>query len=536
MKRILGSISTKIFLGYAAVLLITIVAAWTLISTTKTVQGQVATFVEQTLPQLSAIKRIGNIVNQWEISAYVLYATQSLDPYDQQRRELKDEMTQALAVFTVGENTVSVQALKSHLTRLNDALENLRRVMAADSIEWDVARDGLGVLSARAKQVGDELSQIQGHISGAATRSSKMIIADMSKTVTLIALLVTSIAIVALLAYVLARKQVVAPICGLAEYLTRVAKKKDLTMQVPPQHSNEVSDAGNSVNELLSVFRGGMVDVSTAILGITQSVDVLNQTATSSDQAVNQMSAEIDHLITDMTTLESQIERGVNCSKSASKSAQKGASQVQEGAEEVNRTAASIDSLASDIESTAERLLALRSSGDQVGGVVSTIADIADQTNLLALNAAIEAARAGESGRGFAVVADEVRTLANRTHQSTVEINAMLEKIVSSITASVNTMESNQKKAKESVDLAQNTVTSLSSIKQTIHSLSAECDEAAALAASARNEVVTVREQVHQFKALGETVATGTDATQSASLSLSDHATSLQSLAGKFKV
>ncbi len=166
----------------------------------------------------------------------------------------------------------------------------------------------------------------------------------------------------------------------------------------------------------------------------------------------------------------------------AAQNAEQTMSEAQSGSQVVEQVKASIGRVTEQTRGLQATMMELGTQAQSIGGVISTINDIADQTNLLALNAAIEAARAGEAGRGFAVVADEVRKLAEKTMVATQEVEQQISSIQSGVQKGIDAAGIMNTSVQEADDLSGRAQESLTSITEVAHRSASSVDAIATAA------------------------------------------------------
>ncbi|QXI26293.1 methyl-accepting chemotaxis protein [Pseudomonas vanderleydeniana] len=351
--------------------------------------------------------------------------------------------------------------------------------------------------------------------------------------------MLSSIAILAFILGIVAAwvitRQVVTPLQYVLLNVDRIAKG-DLGVDFDVSRGDELGDLQRRLNHMIVNLRELIGGIRAGIIQLSSSAEELSAITEQTSAGVNSQKVETDHVATAMNQMAASVQDVARNAVEASMAAAEADRQALEGDNVVAEAAAQIERLAIEVNNSTVAMCNLREESEKIGGVLDVIKSVSQQTNLLALNAAIEAARAGEAGRGFAVVADEVRSLAQRTQQSTEEIQKLISSLQEGTREVSEVMDVSRALTDSSVELTRRAGKALESITQTVSTIQLMNQQIA----SASDQQTVVAEEINRsilnVRDISEQTASASDETAASSVDLARLGHELDRLVNRFRL
>lgn len=224
------------------------------------------------------------------------------------------------------------------------------------------------------------------------------------------------------------------PLANMKYALLALAKGEgDLTYRIELSTRDEFAELVDAINQFIDNVERIVKDVKNSVSSLTVASQKTLDLSIQNQNSVSTQENDIDNVSMSIQEMVVTSEQIANNARDATLSVEESDQNLQLCSDKINHNVDMMASMIEQVNSASSEVTHLEQNTNSILTIVETIGTIADQTNLLALNAAIEAARAGEHGRGFSVVADEVRLLAQRTQESTGEIQTKLNQFINVI-------------------------------------------------------------------------------------------------------
>ncbi|MBA1278653.1 MULTISPECIES: HAMP domain-containing methyl-accepting chemotaxis protein [Pseudomonadaceae] len=452
--------------------------------------------------------------------------------------------------YLMEESEAALQALNQQFDSLNAAITSLEseligpqaerlKILKASANEYVELVKKLPPIVALQQQAHQDMEaifarlyeQAQGII---ASQTSKRAEEAQTKKVQVIGITLLAIALGVLISALIVR-QITQPLNQAVRMAERIGAGDMTGQDVDKRHDEfgQLLDGLGKTRSNLQSLIGHIGGITTQLAAASEELSAVTAQASA---GVNSQRQETDQVATAMHEMTATVQEVARNAEEASGAARRADQQATKGNAVVQRALAQVDRLSAEVTLSAEAMTQLNQETDGISTVLTVINGIAEQTNLLALNAAIEAARAGEAGRGFAVVADEVRGLAQRTQQSTAQIEELISNLQKDARTASGMMDSSSSLAKDTVSLARDVGEELQAITETVSIIQAMNQQIATAAEQQSSVAEEINRSVLNVRDVADQSAEAAQETAASTAQLAQLGSELQTLIGRFKV
>ncbi|SIS06632.1 methyl-accepting chemotaxis protein [Aquipseudomonas alcaligenes] len=369
--------------------------------------------------------------------------------FETQERKVQDILGE-LAVLAKDDAALrnQVERLRSEHQTLGANYRKGRDAFVAaggDSKVGDAAVKGID------RATSEQMSKLVSQLHEQSLAQAKQINGAAERTILLGTLIMLGASVVvALFSLWLVNRHLIIPIRHLINHVDQLSHGR-FDQRVESNRHDELGLLARAANKLRDFLASTTESLRLSSNNLDNASGELNQIASRMTLGINEQFERTDQVATAMHEMSATAQEVARHAVEAAHAADDADSSARQGGKVMESTIQTITGMRGEIANTAEVIRRLEADSGRIGKVLEVIRGIAEQTNLLALNAAIEAARAGEQGRGFAVVADEVRHLAQRTAESTAEINQIIDTVQTGALNAVRAIESGQSRSEEGV-------------------------------------------------------------------------------------